>query len=266
MLVLGAVEVGRAGGQQPARLARVVQQHRLLARVLGVEALDAVEPVGGEAPHRAQHLVGVLDVPERVRPDRHAAGVVDDLDRLLDRRARARDVGGRTRHQVGREQLLLALDALAREPLGVVGVGEHGVGEVRAAHALAARERRVVEGEAELAQAVGHRHDAPAAVGAEVLERGLQPRVGRVELVAEDVQVLVLAVHARELGGGRQAEAVLARRGERLGHAGHRVVVGQREQLDARRGGEGDHFRGRQRPVGVRRVGLQVEGGGVSRH
>ena len=53
VLVLGAVEVGRAGREQPARLARVVQQQRLLARVLGVEALDAVEPVGREAAHRA---------------------------------------------------------------------------------------------------------------------------------------------------------------------------------------------------------------------
>ena len=27
-----------------------------------------------------EHFRGVLDVPERVRPDRHAAGVVDRLD------------------------------------------------------------------------------------------------------------------------------------------------------------------------------------------
>ena len=122
----------------------------------------------------------------------------------------------------------------------------------------------VVEREAELAQAVGHRQDAPPAVGAEVLERRLQPGVGGVDLVAEDVQVLVLAVDARELGGGREPDAVLARRGERLGHAGDRVVVAQREQLDAGGGGARHHLGGRQRAVGLRRVGLQVEGGSVS--
>ena len=108
--------------------------------------------------------------------------------------------------------------------------------------------------------------DAAHPVGAEVLERGLQARVGRVELVAEDVQVLVLAVDARELGGAGQADAVLARGGERLGHAGDRVVVGQREQLDARRGRLRDHLGGRQRAVGLGRMGLEIEGGSVRRH
>ena len=104
------------------------------------------------------------------------------------------------------------------------------------------------------------------AVGAEVLERRLQAGVGRVELVAEDVQVLVLAVDARELGGAGQADAVLARGGERLGHAGDRVVVGQREQLDARGGRLRDHLGRRQRAVGLRRMGLQIERGSVRRH
>ena len=45
----------------------------------------------------------------------------------------------------------------------------------------------------------------------------------------------------------------------RLRDAVDGVVVGQREQLDARCGGARDHVDGRQRAVGVRRVGLQVE-------
>ena len=145
-------------------------------------------------------------------------------------------------------------------------MGEHGVGEVRPPDALAVHELVVVEREAELAQAVGHRQDAAAAVGAEVLQRGQQRGVGGIDLVAEDVQVLVLAVHARELRGGREPDPVLARGGRRLGDPGDGVVVGEREQLDARGGRARDHLGGRQRPVGVRRVRLQVERRGVSCH
>ena len=105
-----------------------------------------------------------------------------------------------------------------------------------------------------------------SAIGPEVLERGLQAGVGGVDLIAEDVQVLVLAVHARELGGRRHADAVLARGGERLRHAGDRVVIAQREQLDAGGGRRRHDLRGRKRAVGLRRMRLQIEGGSVSRH
>ena len=84
-------------------------------------------------------------------------------------------------------------------------MGEHGVGQVRTADRLAGGaaggERRVVELEAELAQAVGHLVDAPCAVAAEVVQRGAEVGVGGFELVAEDVQVLVLAVDGGQLGG-----------------------------------------------------------------
>src|SRR4051794_37734260 len=259
-------EADPARREQPPRLAGVVEQQRLVARVLGVEALDAVEARHREAPHRPQHLLGVRHVPEGMRPHGHAAGPVDDLDRLFDGRARARDVGGGARDEVGREQLAAPADALAREPLRVVRMGEYRVGEVRAPDALARGEGGVVECEAELAQAVGHRMDAPPAVRAEVLERRLQLWVRRVDLVAEDVQVLVLAVDARELGGGGEADAVLAGRRARLGHARDRVVIREREQLDAGGGGQGDDLRGGQRAVRVHRVRLKVEGGRVTRH
>ena len=85
-------------------------------------------------------------------------------------------------------------------------MGEHGVGEVRAADRLArvaaGAQRGVVELEPELAQPVGHRLDPAGAVAAEVVQGGDQVGVGDVELVAEDVQVLVLAVHGGQLGGG----------------------------------------------------------------
>ena len=140
---------------------------------------------------------------------------------------------------------------------------EHGVGEVRAPDRLAGLaagdQRGVVELEAELAQPAGHRLDPARAVAAEVLEGRDQVGVGDVELVAEDVQVLVAAVHGRELGGGGVAQAQLAGAGGRLGDAVDGVVVGQREQLHPRRGRALDDLRGRQRAVGVHGMGLQVE-------
>jgi hypothetical protein len=103
----------------------------------GVEALDPVHAVVGELRERGERLGGVVDVPERMRPDGDAARGVDDLDRLGHRRPRARDVRARARHEVGREQLVLADDALLPQPRGVRGMGEHGVGQVRAADRLA---------------------------------------------------------------------------------------------------------------------------------
>jgi hypothetical protein len=158
------------------------------------------------------------------------------------------------------------VDALVGEALGVPRVGEQGVGEMGAADRLARDltlfQGRVVELEAELAQPVGHRVDAPAAVGAEVLQQLEQRRVGDVDLVAEDVQVLVRAVDGGQLGGGGEADAVLARGGLRLRDAVDGVVVGQREQLHAGGRRAGDHVGGRQRAVGVHGVRLQVEGRG----
>jgi hypothetical protein len=84
--------------------------------------------------------------------------------------------------------------------------GEQRGGEVRAPEALAILELPVVEREAELPQSVGHRCHAPPSVGAEIRQRRLQARVGRVELVAEHVQVLVLLVHGGQLDRAAQAD------------------------------------------------------------
>ena len=78
----------------------------------------------------------------------------------------------------------------------------------------------------------------------------LQVLVGVVELVAEDVQVLVLAVDGGQLGGRAENAMPWSRGGgARLGHAVDRVVVGQREQLDAGGGRMRDHVGGRQGAV-----------------
>jgi hypothetical protein len=52
-------------------------------------------------------------------------------------------------------------------------------------------------------------------------------------------------------------------RRQRLVHAGHRVVVGQREQAHAGGGGVLHHLGGRELAVGVERVRLQVEAQGA---
>ena len=80
-----------------------------------------------------------------------------------------------------------------------------------------------------------------------------------VDRVAEDVEVLVIGVERRELGRRDEADAVHARRGQRLVDAVDGVVVGQREQLDPVRGRARDDVSRRERPVADRGMRLQVE-------
>ena len=131
--MVGPVEVGRAGAQQAALLARARGEQRLLARVRDVERLDAVQAVAGEAVDDRDDLVGMVDVPERMRPDRDAAGRVDRGDRLGDRRRSAAAVGRSAGDQVGLEELAEVGEALVGDALGVVGVVERGLCEVRPA-------------------------------------------------------------------------------------------------------------------------------------
>ena len=131
-------------------------------------------------------------------------------------------------------------------------------GQVRAA-GRGAVQVRVVDREAERAQVVGHGVDAAHAVGAEVVQRGEEGGVGVVDPVAEDVQVLVLGVHRRELDRGREFDVLNTGRLERLGHTVDGVVVGQRKQRHACVRGPRDDVGRRQRAVGMRRVRLEVE-------
>jgi hypothetical protein len=86
-----------------------------------------------------------------------------------------------------------------------------------------------------------------------------------VDPVAEHVEVLVGAVHRRDLRGGHHAHAVEGAGGQRLVHAVDRVVVGQRQEAHARRGGVLDYLGGGELPVGVERMGLEVEAHGAGR-
>jgi hypothetical protein len=137
---------------------------------------------------------------------------------------------------------------------------EHGGRQVRAPDRLAGRLARLDRGwvdlEAELAQPARHRVRAALAVGAGVEQTLAQQGAAVVDAVAEHVQVLVLPVDRRDLGGGHDTHAVDRAGGEGLVDPVHGVVVGQREQLHAGRGGVLDHLGGRQLAVGVERVRL----------
>ncbi len=93
--VLGSVEVGGAGAEQAQLGAAVGEQLGLLAGVGDVEGLDAVDAERVEAVDAGEHFLGVLDVPEGVRPDGDAAGLVDRLDGLRDGGRLAQAEGGR---------------------------------------------------------------------------------------------------------------------------------------------------------------------------
>ena len=67
----------------------------------------------------------------------------------------------------------------------------------------------------------------------------------------------------RDLGAGDEAHAEAVRRRGRLGQAGERVVVGQRERADAERVRVLDQRRGRERPVGGRRMAVEIEASDV---
>jgi hypothetical protein len=142
-------------------------------------------------------------------------------------------------------------------------MAEGGLGEVRAAdgpvRGAARGERLLVERPAQLVQRGGHPVGAAQAVGAVVGQGGEQLRVAMVDAVAEDVEILVRRVDRRDLDRGHDADPDLARGGQRLLDSVDRVVVGEREHLDPGRRRPTHDLRRRERPVGVRRVRLQVE-------
>ena len=66
--MLGTVEVGRSGRQQPELGAQLDEHVGLLAAVRGIERLDAVEPGLREAAHGRRHERGVLRGPRTDAP------------------------------------------------------------------------------------------------------------------------------------------------------------------------------------------------------
>lgn len=238
----GAVEVGRARGQEVALGAARGDEGGVLGVVGRVEGLDAVEPERREAVDGVEHLAGRVEVPERMGPDRDAAGLVDERDGLRDRRLGPPPVGGGAGDEIGLEQLRGVHDLLAREAHPVGGMIERGLSEVGAAERGPLGE---LELEAAGAQGVGHAPAAGGAIGTELGQRLEQARGAVVEQVAQYVEVLPLVVERRELDRGDHPEAASRARLERLVDAVHRVMVGERQQLHPRVGGGRHHGRRR---------------------
>ena len=150
-----------------------------------------------------------------------------------------RDVGLRAGDEVGREERrsgpsMPSSAGAARSP-GARAGRRPGAGGRSACPPLARLERRVVELEPELAQAVGHLVDAARAVAAEVLaaRRAGRGRRGRARSRG-CAGPRASPWTAESSAAGVSADAVLARGRVSLGHAVDGVVVGEREQLDAR--------------------------------
>ena len=241
------------------------QEPGLLLVVGGVEDLDPVEPGLAEQRDLLEHLVGVLDVPERVGPDRRAARVVDPADRLLDSRAGARQVGGRARDQVGRDEGGDVRVALLLQPLLVGGVLEHRRRQVGTAHGLAGGLARLdrlrVDLVAQLVELRAHPLRAALAVGAGVAQPLEQHGVVVVDPVAQHVKVLVVVVDRGDLGGGHDGDRLLGAGAQGLVDTIHRVVVGQRHQLDPGLRGALHHIGGLEQAIGVEGVRLEIESG-----
>jgi hypothetical protein len=240
--VVGAVEVGRARGQQAVR-GTALDDHARADGVVGrVEGLDPVDPQLHEPVDRVEHGVRVPDVPKRVRPHRDAAGLVDDGDGLGHRRRGARAEGRRPWHQIGLQKLRGVHDLLGLEAHPVGWMVESGLSDVGTADRGALRQ---VERKPAGAKRLGHAHRASGAVGAEGGER-VEQRGGRVvDLVAEDVQVVPVTIERGELYRGDDGEAASHARLQRLVDAVHRVMVGQRKELDAGVGRRRDNRSGR---------------------
>jgi hypothetical protein len=117
-------------------------------------------------------------------------------------------------------------------------MGDDGFGEVgapdRLARLCAGRQHGLVELELELTQGVGHCPGSPQALRPIAVEPGPEVRVLRVEPVAEDVEILGAPVERRDLDPGDEPDAPTLGFGCGLGDAVDRVMVGEREQLDAR--------------------------------
>ena len=86
---------------------------------------------------------------------------------------------------------------------------------------------RQVELQAAVAQRLGHADRARRAVGAEGAERAEQGHGPVADAVAEDMEVLEVAVDRRELNRRHDAEATSRARLQRLVDAVHRVMVGE---------------------------------------
>jgi hypothetical protein len=244
--VVGAVEVGRPRGQQAVLAAVGHGGPRLGLAVGDVERLHPVEAHGGEAVDAVADLLVGVHVPERVRPDGEAAGLVDQRDPLGHRGRGAVDEARPPGDQVGLDHGADVAQPLGGEAVRVRRVVEDRPGEMRAADGRARRaagvQRAAVDVQAARLERVRHLVRARRTVRAAGSQRLPQLGVRVVDEVPAQVQVTAVGVQHAQLDGGDDPDAVKRPGGQRLVDAVHRVMVGEREQLDARGGGRPDEL------------------------
>ena len=196
-------------------------------------------------------------------PDRDAAGSVDAFDRLAHRRDRPASVGRTAGQQVCLQDLFGSVQSLSCQPLGIRGVLEHRPGKMRPPDRGAGGdlpvEHLLVDREAEFLQRVAHPVGARGAIGPVRGQRVQQLRRAMLNPVAEDVQILVVSVDGGDLDGRNHADPVARPGAQRFGHAGHRVVVGEGEQLNPILTRPSNDLLRSQRAVRVGGMRLQIE-------
>ena len=194
----------------PRRVAVLGDQAGLALGVRDVEGLDAVEAQRVRSARSRRAPAGRRRRPRTGAPRRRRRRPRGStVDRLLDGRRRAPPEGRRAGDQVGLEQSREVRDALVREARSALaGCAERRLGQVRPADRTPRPGRAARPRGRASAQRLGHAAARAVAVGAERL-RGRRAACGRGgRAVAQDVQVLPLAVERRQLRGGNEADAV----------------------------------------------------------
>ncbi len=202
-------------------------------------------------------MPGAVDlVAARVRDDGLTPGRVNPDDGVGERRPRMRDVAGIAARQVPLEDVLrlariACFDEVAREV--------RPRDEPLARHVLHRAFVRAFD--------AGRREGLadPAGAGRSSDPNGVEPfgqhRMGRIDSQRDDVQRAVVPAH-RKLGSADELDSRVSRSGSRFGKAAHFVMIGQRKDVDAARGGACNDRGRRQKTIGMRRVAVQI----VTRH
>ena len=259
------MEVARAGGQQAA-LCGLRQQPRLLLVVGDVKHLDAVQPAG-ELVERARASLRRRDprtgAPRRPRRRRGGSRSIASGTVGLERR----DVARRARDQIAREELVPPCDplggqALARWP------GRTSIASARCGRPGRARGAR--------SPASSSSNPSPRSRSAMAKIRrprsarksssvGEQLRVGVVDPVAEDVEVLVAAADGAQLDGGNVMSMPCSRAASSASATPSTVSWSvSASRCHAGRGGACTTSRGASAPSEYVGVGLEVERWAVS--
>ena len=199
---------------------------------------------------RSSTSSGVGDVPVGVGDDGDAAGVADQLDRLLGGGPAARDEGLGAGHQVLLEE--------GAEVAGRAG----GAGDVGAADRE--RRRRPRGSRPRACRSKPSRRSFSTISPARLTPLLLRPLAGgrdllEVDPVAADVQVFGVLVHAGHLDRRHQLDPEPLAASAASADPRDRVVVGQRQRRHPRLRSFGDDLGRRQLPVGDRRMALQLD-------